>query len=222
MIIVLTNDDGIDSSYLQYAKSILTKYGTVYTVAPSKEQSAKGMSLTIGGFHFTKIDEFNYSVDGTPVDCVGFAINGLNIKPDFVFSGVNTGYNLGFDTKYSGTIGACLQAQHFGVKSVAFSADNRGTTMMEKFLESTLNYILDNDLLSSEYTLNVNFPRETTTDPQGILHTELFFHKYSFEPEIIDDKFIPNRVLIKKEHLPHNSDAYAMRHGYTSITKIKN
>jgi len=222
MIIMLTNDDGIDSKYLQYAKSILAKYGTVYTIAPSKEQSAKGMSLTIGGFNFKKIDEFNYSIDGTPVDCVNFALGGLKLNPDFIFSGVNAGYNLGFDTKYSGTVGACFQAQHFGYKTVAFSADNRGTSMMERFFESTLEYILDNDLLSSEYTLNVNFPRETVLEPQGILHTELFYHDYSYEPDIMDNKFIPNRVLIKKEHLPYNSDAYAFRHGYTSITKIKN
>lgn len=222
MIILLTNDDGINSHYLQYAKSILLKYGTVYTVAPTKEQSAKGMSLTIGGFHFNKIDDFNYSIDGTPVDCVNFALVGLNLKPDFVFSGVNAGYNLGFDTKYSGTVGACLQAQHFGAATMAFSADNRGMSMVERLLEPTLNYILDNDLLSSDYTLNVNFPRETTEEPQGILHTELFYHDYGFEPEIIGNKYIPNRILVKKEHLPYNSDAYAFRHGYTSITKIKN
>jgi len=52
MIILLTNDDGINSEKMQYAKKILSKYGTVYTVAPSVEQSAKGMALTIGGFHF--------------------------------------------------------------------------------------------------------------------------------------------------------------------------
>ena len=44
MIILLTNDDGINSSKLHYAKKILEKYGIVYIVAPSVEQSAKGMA----------------------------------------------------------------------------------------------------------------------------------------------------------------------------------
>lgn len=222
MIILLTNDDGIDSSNLEYAKGILQHYGTVYTVAPSQEQSAKGMSLTIGEVNFTKIDDFNYSIDGTPVDCVNFALGGLKLKPDFIFSGINKGYNLGFDTKYSGTVGACLQGQYFGVKTVAFSSDRKGTTMMKQFFETTLKYILDKDLLSSEYTLSVNFPREGTLEPKGILHTELYYYEYSYEHEITDNKFVPTRILHRKEHLPLNSDAYACRHGYTSITKIKN
>ena len=121
MIIVLTNDDGIESPKLAYAKKILSNFGTVYTVAPKFEQSAKGMSLTIGGFNYEKIDEFNYSIEGTPVDCISFALGGLKLNPDFVFSGVNNGYNLGFDIKYSGTVGACYQAQYLGFKTIAFS-----------------------------------------------------------------------------------------------------
>lgn len=222
MIILLTNDDGIHSSNLKYAKRMLEKYGTVYTVAPNKEQSAKGMSLTIGELSFEKIDEYNYSIDGTPVDCVNFALGGLKLKPDFIFSGVNAGYNLGFDTKYSGTVGACFQGQYFGAKTLAFSSDKNGTTMMKQFFKTTLDYILENDLLSSEYTLNVNFPKEDTVEPQGILHTELYYHDYSYEHVITNGKFVPNRILQRKEYLPHNSDAYACRHGYTSITKIKN
>jgi len=142
MIILLTNDDGIKSSKLHYAKEILRKYGTVYVVAPLVEQSAKSMALTIGGFKYNKIDEFTYSVEGTPIDCVNFSLGGLNLHPDLVVSGINDGYNLGFDTKYSGTVGACFQAQYFGFETIAFSSDNKGTSMVKKEFEKSLNYIL--------------------------------------------------------------------------------
>ena len=175
MIILLTNDDGINSNKIQYAKKILEKYGTVYTVAPLVEQSAKGMALTIGGFYYNKIDEFNYSIEGTPVDCINFSLGGLNLRPDLVVSGVNDGYNLGFDTKYSGTLGACFQAQYLGFKTIAFSSDNKGIIMVESEFEKSLQYILDNNLLSKEYTLNVNFPKESLEKSNGILHTNLFF-----------------------------------------------
>ena len=220
MIILLTNDDGIKSEKLLYAKDILKKYGTVYTVAPSVEQSAKGMALTIGGFHYKKIDDFTFSVEGTPVDCVNFSLGGLNLRPDLVVSGINDGYNLGFDTKYSGTLGACFQAQYFGFKTIAFSSDNKGIGMVKKEFEKSLKYILDNKLQSSDYTLNVNFPKESIDKSKGIMHTNLFYQEYEYNPEMVNSKYIPNRRIVRTENLPKDSDAYAYRKGYTSISKL--
>lgn len=222
MIIVLTNDDGIESSKLKYAKKVLSKYGTVYTIAPKAEQSAKGMSLTIGGFNFDKIDEFNYSVEGTPVDCVNFALGGLKLKPDFVFSGVNNGYNLGFDIKYSGTVGACFQAQYFGVKTIAASSDYKGSLVLEKELEKTIDYIMDNDLLSKDYTLNVNFPPEKDLESKGIKFTTPYYRRYDYKPNMTENRYEPNRKLIRDDVLPDDSDGCAIRNGYTSISKLKN
>ena len=221
MIILLTNDDGIKSRKLQYAKSVLSKYGKVYTVAPAIEQSATGMSLTIGGFHYSKIDEFTYSVEGTPVDCVNLSMGGLQHKPNLVISGINDGYNLGFDTKYSGTLGACFQAQYFGYKTIAFSSDNKGMNMVVNEFEKILKYILENNLHSKEYTLNVNFPRESTGKSKGILHTSLFYQEYEYEPKMVNSKYYPNRKIVRIENLPKDSDAYAFRKGYTSISKVQ-
>lgn len=220
MIILLTNDDGIESSKLKFAHKILSKYGTVHTVAPMTEQSAKGMSLTIGGFNYKKIDDLNYSVDGTPVDCINFSLGGLKIKPDFIFSGVNNGYNLGFDIKYSGTVGACLQGQYFGIKTIAVSTDYKGSVVLEKELEKTLDYIMENDLLSKEYTLNVNFPPEKDLESKGIKFTVPFYREYDYKPKMTENRYEPNRKLIWDAVLPEDSDGYAIRHGYTSISKL--
>ncbi len=220
MIILLTNDDGINSKKLNYAKKILEKLGTVYVVAPLVEQSAKGMALTIGGFHYYRIGDYTYSVEGTPVDCINFALGGLNLKPDFVVSGINDGYNLGFDTKYSGTVGACFQAQYFDFKTIAFSSDNKGSIMVENEFENCLNYIIDNNLLSNQYTLNVNFPKDTLGRSKGIMHTNLFYQKYQYRPTMENNKYSPKRTLIKTNNLPKDSDAYAIRMGYISISKL--
>lgn len=222
MIIVLTNDDGIESKKIKYAKKILSKYGTVYTIAPKTEQSAKGMSLTIGGFDYDRIDEYNYSIEGTPVDCVDFALGGLKLKPDFLFSGVNDGYNLGFDIKYSGTVGACLQAQYLGFKSIAVSSEQKGCIVLENELEKTLDYIMENDLLSEEYTLNVNFPREKDIKSKGIKFTVPYNRRYKYDPKITENRYEPNRELVWGEELPEKSDGCAIKHGYTSISKLKN
>lgn len=220
MIILLTNDDGIKSEKLQYTKSILQKFGTVYTVAPAVEQSAKSMALTIGGFDFKKIDEFNYAVEGTPVDCVNFAYAGLNLKPDLVVSGTNDGYNIGIDVNYSGTVGACKQAQYFGFNTIAFSADKKGNTILKQELEKTLQYILDNDMYSTEYTLNVNFPREKFVKSKGLKETTVYKQLFEYNPVIERNRFKPYRQYVFGQTLPENSDALAYKEGYTSISKI--
>lgn len=221
MIFVLTNDDGFDSPKLQYTKSVLEKYGTVYTVAPRSEQSAKSMSLTIGGFSYEKIDEYNYKIDGTPVDCVNFAFGALNLRPDITVSGTNNGYNLGVDTKYSGTVGACLQVQYFGYPTIAFSSDRTGSEVLENELEKTLVYILKNSLYSKDYTLNVNFPQEKEKASKGIKHTDIHYFEFSYNPVLKDNMYYPRRTYIEDKDLPENSDSWAYINGYTSISKIK-
>jgi 5'-nucleotidase len=220
MIILLTNDDGIQSPKLHYTKDILSQYGTVYVVAPKVEQSAKSMALTIGGFTFEKVDDYTYLIEGTPVDCVNFAYAGLKLQPDIVVSGTNNGYNLGIDTRYSGTVGAVLQAQYFGFKSVAFSSDRLGDRMLKLELQKTFEYILQHDLLSTEYSLNVNFPREKFEQANGIMETTIHYHKFQYFPTIEGSTFKPNRTYIHEGNLPENTDTWAYSKGYTSISKI--
>jgi 5'-nucleotidase len=189
-------------------------------VAPSVEQSARSMALTIGGFTFKKMDELTYAIDGTPVDCVNFAHVALDLKPDLVVSGTNNGYNVGIDILYSGTVGACKQAQYHGYKSIAFSADKKGNTILEQELEKTLQYILDNNLHSTEYTLNVNFPREKFGTSKGLKHVEVYHQIFEYKPEIVGNKLKPHRQYVFGQDLPENSDAYAYKEGYTSISKV--
>ncbi len=221
MIILLTNDDGINSPKLKYTKEVLAKFGTVYTVAPLVEQSAKSMGLTIGGMNFQKIDDTTYAIEGTPVDCVSFAFGGIKLRPDIVVSGTNNGYNIGIDTKYSGTVGACLQAQYLGFKTIALSADRLGNKILESELEKTMQYILDNNLTSTNYTLNVNFPRDIFGFSKGIMHTNVHYHRLTYTPKIVGNKYMPNRNYIGDENLPENTDTYAYQKGYTSISRIK-
>lgn len=221
MIFLLTNDDGIESKRLLFTKKILEKFGTVYLVAPKTEQSAKSMSLSIGGFDYEKIDEFTYSIEGTPVDCVNFAFGALGLKPDITVSGTNRGYNIGIDVRYSGTVGACIQVQYFGGKTIALSADRSGDVILEKELETTLKYILDNNLTSSEHTLNVNFPRDKFGESKGIMETEIDYYKYDYCPDLTATHYKPNRSYIVDYNLKENTDIYAYAKGYTSITKLK-
>lgn len=217
--ILLVNDDGIKSERLIYAKEVLIKYGNVVVVAPLEEQSGKSVSISIEGVKFQKIDDNEYAINGTPADCVTFALYGINFKPDIVVSGINRGYNIGIDTIYSGTVGAALQASYHGFKSVAFSADYSGTINMKKYFESTLNYIFENDMLSKDYVLNINLPRDVFKDNRPIKLTKLFYVKMLLEGNIENDFFKHKRIVLPQD-IPEDTDVYALRNGYISISKI--
>ena len=103
MRILITNDDGFNADGIKSLKKIALTMATkddVFVVAPSTNQSAKSRSISYKkNFQITKKSDNEYSVDGTPTDCIIFALEYLmkNKKPDIVLSGINWGYNLSED-----------------------------------------------------------------------------------------------------------------------------
>lgn len=123
MNIMVTNDDGIHASGICALAEAMAELGTVTVVAPDREQSAVGHSLTLHSpLRVFKLRKGWYAVDGTPTDCVNMGIhNMLPVKPDLVVSGINHGANLGDDVTYSGTVAAAMEANLMGIPAIAFS-----------------------------------------------------------------------------------------------------
>ena len=126
--ILVTNDDGIYSDGLSALASALESIGEVTVVAPATEQSASAHSLTLTRpLRVRRLGERQYSVDGTPTDCVTLALTKLlaDSLPNIVVSGINYGPNLGDDVTYSGTVAGALEASVFGLPGIAFSLVTR-------------------------------------------------------------------------------------------------
>lgn len=127
MRIVLTNDDGIDAPGLLAVRQALEKIGDVLTVAPDRNRSGVGRSISFGSplrVEKRKMADgvTGYACTGTPVDCVRLVSLGLmDFEPDIVVSGVNHGENLGDDITYSGTVAAAFEAIVIGVPGIALS-----------------------------------------------------------------------------------------------------
>ena len=127
MRILITNDDGIDADGIKSLKKIaleISSEGNIFVVAPSSNQSAKSRSVTYKtNFEITKKSNNEYSIGGTPTDCIIFALDYLmkSKKPDLVLSGINWGYNLAEDVFYSGTVAAALEGAERGILSIALS-----------------------------------------------------------------------------------------------------
>ena len=123
MIILLSNDDGIQSEGLTALEASLSPLGELFTVAPDRAQSSMSHALTLHRpLRVHELGPRRLAVDGTPVDCVKLALTGLlSARPDLVVSGINKGPNLGDDIIYSGTVSAALEAALLGIPAIAVS-----------------------------------------------------------------------------------------------------
>src|SRR3954453_6246913 len=127
MLILLTNDDGINAPGIIAMWRELVKLGEVHVVAPETVQSASGHGITLTTPLLTSPVAIEngftgIAVDGRPADCVKLAVAKLLPRqPDLVISGINAGANVGINVIYSGTVAAAIEAAFLGLPSIAVS-----------------------------------------------------------------------------------------------------
>jgi 5'-nucleotidase len=161
--ILVTNDDGIFSEGLALLAKALESIGEVTVVAPASEQSASAHSLTLTRpLRVRQHSDNQYSVDGTPTDCVTLACTKLleDRLPHIVVSGINYGGNLGDDVTYSGTVAGALEASVFGLPGIAFSLVTRSRydfSHAATFAAELTRRVLETGLPEGTI-LNVNIP----------------------------------------------------------------
>ncbi len=219
MNILLTNDDGFEAKGINILANLLKEFGEVYIVAPKHVMSAKSVSIILERpIEVKKVNEHLYVTDGTPADCVAFGLSSIGVKFDVVVSGINHGHNLSYDTMYSGTIGACLQALTYGIPAIAFSCEHN-FEIVEKYFKEVMTHILNLKLLSPEYLLNVNFP--LGDEVKGILDTHLYYRdRVTFYKEVKPGYYQALRELDDEHCIDPKSDVYAVNHGYISVSKL--
>src|SRR5512140_3242160 len=120
-LILLTNDDGINSPGIQALHKAVSPLGQVVIVAPDRDNSAVSHSLTMNRpLRVQQQAESVYTLDGTPTDCVSIALGKiLKKRPDLLISGINAGPNLGDDISYSGTVSAAVEGTMYSIPSMA-------------------------------------------------------------------------------------------------------
>ena len=186
MKVLISNDDGIVAMGLRALVEALSVDNEVYVVAPDRERSAAGHSLTLhtplrveqlepkfGATH-------SWITTGTPGDCVKIAINAILPKdeqPDIVISGINHGPNLGSDILYSGTVSCAMEGAMMGIPSMAVSlaslhSEYEDFKFTAKFIASLLPR-LQKFSFPQKSILNVNVPGLEEEDIVGISITEL-------------------------------------------------
>ena len=223
--ILITNDDGIFSRGIQALAEALADLGQVTVVAPDREQSASGHSLTLHRpLRMRRIQDHWYSVDGTPTDCVTLAVMGLlkEGRPDLVVSGINFGLNLGDDVTYSGTVSATFEGSLLGIPSVAFSqevAEGFSFATAAAFAHNFIAALLE-EPLPADLLLNVNIP---AGELRGVKFTRLGHRVY--QQSLVEKKdprgrkyyWIAGQPVWTEEE---GTDHAAVSKGYASVTPL--
>ena len=186
MKILISNDDGILSNGIRALIEALALSHDVYVVAPDRERSAAGHSLTL---HTPlRVEEIDakygakkcWMTTGTPGDCVKLAINAVlaeDEKPDLVITGINHGPNLGADILYSGTVSCAMEGAMMGYPSIAtslasLSNEYEDFKFASQFIAELINR-LDTYKIPPKTILNINIPGLEKEDIAGIAITEL-------------------------------------------------
>lgn len=120
--ILITNDDGWDAPGLAALKSVAAEFGDIYVLAPRDPHSSAGHSVTEdSSLLLAKIAPREFTLSGTPADCVRVALTAVFEDIDWVLSGINRGGNLGSDLFTSGTVAAAREAAFLGKPAIAIS-----------------------------------------------------------------------------------------------------
>ena len=187
MNILISNDDGIAANGIRALTEALSIKHNVYVVAPDRERSAAGHSLTLHTpLRVEELDEGKHGArkswvtTGTPGDCVKMGVSALlseDEKPDFVISGINHGPNLGADILYSGTVSCAMEGAMLGIPSIAVSlasmkAEYEDFLFGANFVVSLLDKI-KSFKIPPKSILNVNIPNLDADDIAGVAITEL-------------------------------------------------
>jgi len=187
-MILVTNDDGVHSPGIHVLAKRLKALDDVVIVAPDRERSAAGHSMTLHRpLLIEQVRPGVYSVNGTPTDCVNIAVKGLLSQvPRLVVSGINKGPNMGDDVTYSGTVAGAIEARILGVPSFAISLAARSDFRFGDAAQVALQvarYVL-NEGEAEGTLLNVNVPNLPVADLKGTAVTRLgkrIYHQMTVE-----------------------------------------
>lgn len=243
-LILVTNDDGVDAPGLRAAAVAASQFGDVLVASTRDPQTAMGRSYP-KSHEIGIIDEYEmllddgtkldaYSIVASPAQAVSYAILELAPrKPDICVSGINFGENLGTTLTGSGTIGAAMEADSYGIPGLAISLQVRDGDTPEKidwspsahFVSRFLDELIENGLPPGISILNVNVPRDACESTQVRVTVDsrqpYFVFRKPRRTSRAEGTKLPVEVELDRETLEPNSDIQALIvDGVVSVTPL--
>lgn len=228
MKILISNDDGVHAEGIKALADSLKDLAEIIVVAPDRNRSGASNSLTLENpLRVAKIENNIYAVQGTPTDCVHFALNELlkDDMPDLVLSGINHGANLGDDVLYSGTVAAAMEGHFLGVQSIAFSlVGNNNFETAARVVRAIVDQHIASPIPTNRL-LNVNIPDVPYDELKGHEVTRLGARHHA--ETMIKQKDPRGHDVYwlgppgKEQDAGFGTDFYAIENGLVSITPMQ-
>jgi len=228
MNILISNDDGYQAPGIEALAAALEDIAYIHVVAPDRDRSGASNSLTLDSPIRARQGSNGYTcVDGTPTDCVHLAITGLlDVEPDMVVAGINSGANLGDDVLYSGTVAAAMEGRFLGFPAIAVSLVTERPTYYETAARVAMELVkrCTTFALPADTILNVNVPDVPWDELKGMQATRLG-HRHKSEP-VVRQQDPRGRPVYwvgpagPEQDAGPGTDFHAVRSGYVSITPL--
>ncbi len=233
-LILVTNDDGITAPGIRKLVEFMNEIGDVVVVAPNSPQSGKGHAITINStLTFEEINlegpQSDYSLSGTPVDCIKFALDKiLTCRPDIVVSGINHGANSSINVIYSGTMSAAVEAGVEGLPAIGFSlldfSWEADFDQAKEHIQEIVRKSIDNPMPKG-VVLNVNIPKLKKDELKGIKVCRQAKAKWE---ESFDERVSPHGKkyywltgYFNNMDEGEDADETALAQGYISVVPVK-
>jgi 5'-nucleotidase len=233
-VILISNDDGINSPGIRALVEAVCDLGQVIVVAPDSPQSGMGHAITIGDpLRLNKVEVFegvdSWQCSGTPADCVKLARDKiLHSRPDICLSGINHGANHSINVLYSGTMSAAMEAAIEGVPSIGFSLldykFDADFTIAKKVAHDLTKRMLAGKM-PAHFLLNVNIPIVTADTFKGMKVCRQAYARWAEEfDHRVDprgkDYYWMTGKFVNMDKDP-GTDVEALKGGFASVVPIK-
>ena len=234
--LLITNDDGIDAPGIHAIAGALHEAGhDVVVAAPLDERSGWGAGVghMISGSEFDveakEVPGYGgaipaWGVEGPPAFCVLTAMmETFGPRPDLVVSGSNIGLNLGRGVLQSGTVGAAMIAQNFGLSALAISQAHAAPSEMIWSTSgdvacSAVDWLVDAE---RKTVLNINVPNLATDELRGVRWARLAAFGSS-SMAIVGEA--PGKMRVETTprdvQLKPDTDTHQVDEGYVTVTGL--
>ena len=245
-LILVTNDDGIDSPGLAAAAGALDALGDLLIVAPATQQTSMGRSRSERGERDGRIQTATvslgarrwpgFAVNATPAMTVEYALQALAPRPvQLVVSGINHGENVGTCVTASGTIGAALEGAERGVRAMAVSLEVPDSQYFEHAeaaaFEPAMHFItlfagasLGRAWPADVDVLKIEIPATATRETGWrVTRQDRFAYYQPTLPAVDLDFSLPSRMVhrpAKGQFSREGTDTFALAQGLVSVTPL--
>lgn len=233
MRLLVTNDDGIESEGLQVlARHLAAADHDVLIVAPDGEYSGSGAAL--GAFspdqglavRRMELDGLEsveaWALAGPPALTVLAArLGAFGEPPEFVVSGINAGCNTGRSILHSGTVGAALTAQNFGISGLAVSIEDSDPWYWDT-AAAIATEVLDQVARAAPRTVvNLNVPARPRDQVRGIRWARLApFGAVRTAISSQTDEHVQFELVATDYHPETDTDQGTVEAGWAALTTL--